>query len=155
MFARQVTREDNPQIVKLILKIYSHSRYGQGCGPLSSAAVAQTINQTHDMFHIYPCFVLDRGDGAVVGCFYFNIFPNYFTAEKSAEEKVFFIDELYRSYHNAKKLLAAAEQYCIEQDVKALEIGNGASLSPRIGKLFNKLGYDTANIVYKKRLSHG
>lgn len=155
MHIRMLQDRDVTDIVDLIYDVYEGAQYTEGSGPLAPQAVKATILEALNRPDYFPCFVHDAPDGSgdrLSGFLYGHVVTTLFDNERWFREQVFYVRPTHRSLQLATAFVTAVEEWCRENKIVRVELGNGVSQDLRINRLYRRLGYDPVNTTYARRL---
>ncbi len=94
-----------------------------------------------------------RKNGQVQGFLFGRVSQYFFSDQKIATEELFFVNPDERSFHVARKLLNAYEEWGKKLGAVecCLAVSSGRKIS-RIAKLYERVGYSAVGGVFKKRI---
>lgn len=89
----------------------------------------------HDMIVGYVVIHCDKIVGLIIG----TLTPSMDSSDKEANELHFFIEEKYRSFKEAYRLLELFKQTCIERGAQRITLGSTGD--PRLNLLYKRVGF--------------
>lgn len=155
MHIRLLQADDVTDLVDLIYDVYGAQEYSNGSPPLTVEGLQRTIIWSLHTPEAAPTFVHDADPGTgdrLSGFLFGHVVDTLFGDEKWFREQVFYIRPLHRSMKLVQAYVDAVEDWCKEQGIPRVELGNGVSQDIRINRLYRRLGYYPVNQVYARRI---
>lgn len=149
---RLIGEEDVPQVVDLIYEIRSQARYAAQAGPLNEYRMSNIVLRSITQPEEAPCFVHDVDGGRLGGLLFGFVVPTFFNDERWFEERAFYVRREYRSLAVARAYVRTLEEWCREQGIRCIELGNAFTMDPRMLQLYKRMGYEQVNTTHARRL---
>jgi len=152
MHIRLLQAGDVTDLVDMIYDVYGVQEYTHGSPGPTVEGLQRTIIWSLNTPEAAPTFVHDADSGGLSGFLFGHVCDTLFGDEKWFREQVFFIRPKHRSLPLAQAFVDAVEDWCKEQGIPRVELGNGVNQDARITRLYRRLGYYPVNTVYARRI---
>jgi GNAT superfamily N-acetyltransferase len=139
---RLATIEDVPELVALGNSFVEQSQYRMLITP-DNEAITNTMSM---LIRMHAIFVLGR---PIVGMLGIATYPHVWNGETCACEMFWWVEPQYRG--GGVRMLYAAEKWAEEKGAKFIQMIQPQS-EPRLGEIYERLGYVPIERQYQKRL---
>lgn len=147
-----MTEHDITQVVDMVYDVVAQAAYTYGTSSLSPTAMSSAMFRSITTPEHMPTFIHEMPNGKLSGMLFGVVDDTMFTGERWFYERVFYIRPEYRTYARARAYIATAIEWCRENDVALVEMGNGVTLDSRLDKLYGRMGFRKVNTLHAKRI---
>lgn len=144
---REATTDDIPALIDMGMRFHAGSAYSRLLEP-SKPVVAETLRGLIGA-DTGVAFVDDQ-DGQIIGAILGIIVPHFITGEPICGELSWWVDENYRGL-TGPRLLKTLEEWAKANNAKKMSVIEPLG-SPRVGQLYERLGYQMVEKSYMKAL---
>lgn len=124
---------------------------------IATSGYRELIQPNVEQLEVLVCWLLDSGaifiaerDGQPCGMLATKVFPHPMSGELTGGEIAWWIDPDQRGGTAALRLVAAAEQWCLERGAKRFQMV--APAGSGLGAVYERLGYEEVETAYQKPL---